>query len=920
VTSIKSKYHLILAFYYSSYPHFFDGDLQNKPHIRKCMELPFQQTKAEMWDEVTNTLCDLEFIQAKACAKMTYDLVKDFNEVLDKIPDNTENIRQEKALKARMERYTLNLIACAKGEKPISYLEIPSSIVPCSQEKIKDEIDRIRTNPTKFDALRDFNNFLGKEAGNLQHYANVLPHFSTQQAWNWADSGPVVKSAENQKELVFKSLLRILKHNRPNWNPLPSSTKSLNGFPLNYQALEISPKGDRAFFAYGLRNFFWNLENGELLEWNDPNNYQIDIISFTPDWKRAISTSRSTKCIIWDMLKLKPLKVLKGHTRGVLCVHITPDGRKAISGGMDNTIIIWDIEQGIQLKSFAGHTEKVMSAKISADGKTAISGSADKSCIIWDVESGNIIKRPDEKSYKCEDIFITPDGNRAMFRTTGNALSVWDITKGEEVGLLAAPIGNIDSPMGISADGKKALVPPFYWDVENSRIIKNLGENSAKIKLLALTPDGSKAVSWSANSSITLWNLREGFVNDEDLMQKHSKAKESNLSGNGKICNVCVFPDNKHAIVSGFFGTSFNWDLESGNPAKQYSDDEFYGVMSMKIAPDGLLAVSVVEDSLLEQVQICIHKNLNEIVKTDIISGFKRKYHSAIALSPTGEELIYSICRSLYIWDLESRQECNLHNEGSPYRFDDIRTIAYLPDGKAIVSDFNSIDFRIWELEEKKFTNISGHSKTILKIAVSPDGKKAISSSDDKTMILWDLRSRKVLSRFDGHDGPVTDVTFTPDGEKAISVSWDKTCKVWDLNTRCLRSVFTSDSKLNTVSLFKSGIILGEESGNIRILSVEKAFICEGLAIVTILKTRKLLNSEQQDYIARCPLCSEVFYPTANVVNAILNLLKRSIIRNNDSPCLKLPDESWEDPGLHGNCPKCGATLKFNPFIAGGDD
>ena len=60
------KYHANLAHYFSAQPHFFDGNHQKKPHIRKCMEQPFQQTKSQLWDEVTNTLCNLEFIQAKA--------------------------------------------------------------------------------------------------------------------------------------------------------------------------------------------------------------------------------------------------------------------------------------------------------------------------------------------------------------------------------------------------------------------------------------------------------------------------------------------------------------------------------------------------------------------------------------------------------------------------------------------------------------------------------------------------------------------------------------------------------------------------------------------------------------------------------------------------------------------------------------
>jgi hypothetical protein len=94
------------------------------------MEQPWQQTRAELWDEVTDTLCNLDFIQAKAVAKMTFDLVRNFNDVLGVIPDNAENIRQEKARQERMIIF-----------------------------------------PTRLDKLRNFINFPGKEAANLQNYA-----------------------------------------------------------------------------------------------------------------------------------------------------------------------------------------------------------------------------------------------------------------------------------------------------------------------------------------------------------------------------------------------------------------------------------------------------------------------------------------------------------------------------------------------------------------------------------------------------------------------------------------------------------------------------------------------------------------------------------------------------------------------------
>jgi hypothetical protein len=67
----KLKYHTILSIFFSSQPHFFDDELQKKPHIRKCLELSNKQAKAQLWDEVTNTLFNLERILVKAVDELT---------------------------------------------------------------------------------------------------------------------------------------------------------------------------------------------------------------------------------------------------------------------------------------------------------------------------------------------------------------------------------------------------------------------------------------------------------------------------------------------------------------------------------------------------------------------------------------------------------------------------------------------------------------------------------------------------------------------------------------------------------------------------------------------------------------------------------------------------------------------------------
>lgn len=52
-----------------------------------------------------------------------------------------------------------------------------------------------------------------------------------------------------------------------------------------------------------------------------------------------------------------------------------------------------------------------------------------------------------------------------------------------------------------------------------------------------------------------------------------------------------------------------------------------------------------------------------------------------------------------------------------------------------------------------------------------------------------------------------------------------------------------------------------------------------------------------------------------HVGNTTTSTLRSSRIGPDDSPCLKLPDEAWDEPRLLSECPKCQKPLKFNPFV-----
>jgi hypothetical protein len=408
------KYHKILAEYFACNHLYLGSPIQTQPNVRKLVEQPFQQTKAQLWDEVTKTVCDLEFIQAKAAAKMTYEFVKDINSALLEIPDNDKENGEEFLRKTCLKEYAKNLISYSRGDIP--ELKSPQCTPIWSEEKLKTEIERVKTNPARLDRIKDFKNFLGQEAANLQKYAGEFHHFAIQQAWNYSIGGPVGKAAEQGSPEAYKSLLLCRNSTRPAFNPLPKVLQTLKRHTFGYfSSLSITPDGTRAITSSSDKVCtLWDLTTGEVLNTLKGHTDFIHSISITPDGHRAISCSSDKTCILWDLSSGKMLQNLQGHTGWINSVSITPDGLYALSCSDDKTCILWDLNSGQAIKILTGHTAGVNSVAITADGKKAFTCSTDNTCILWDLDKGEVLRTHKEHTNWVNTVAITPDGHFAV--------------------------------------------------------------------------------------------------------------------------------------------------------------------------------------------------------------------------------------------------------------------------------------------------------------------------------------------------------------------------------------------------------------------------------------------------------------------------------------------------------------------------
>jgi len=113
-----------------------------------------------------------------------------------------------------------------------------------------------------------------------------------------------------------------------------------------------------------------------------------------------------------------------------------------------------------------------------------------------------------------------------------------------------------------------------------------------------------------------------------------------------------------------------------------------------------------------------------------------------------------------------------------------VRSLAFSRDGKSLIAAMNDSRVVVWDLATRSIRQIlTGHSKSVRRVACSPVADLFATGSTDETVRLWN-GDYELIDDFDAF-GPVTVLEFSPDGQQLLAgTSVNNSLVIWHLRNQ----------------------------------------------------------------------------------------------------------------------------------------
>jgi cytochrome c len=275
------------------------------------------------------------------------------------------------------------------------------------------------------------------------------------------------------------------------------------------------------------------------------------------------------------------------------------------------------------------------------------------------------------------------------------------------------------------------------------------------VRALAISPDGTTAISGSFDTSAIRWSLTRNAA--EQVLRFHESAVNA----------VALLPDGR-IVTGGEDGKIAVW--QPGAPApEKVLEGHVAPVVSLAVSPDGTTLASASWDRTIRLWPL-------QGGAPRVLEDHQQNVNS-VAFMPDGQALVsaaYDL--TLRIWPLDGRAP-TIVTLPTP-----LNSVAIASDGEIVTGGADGRVFFFSSSGEQRGEIESGQTP-IVAIAASGDGPLVAAAGIRGSVAIIDRRERKVLRTLVGPGLPVWSATFFPDNHTLLTGGTDRIIRRWDAAT-----------------------------------------------------------------------------------------------------------------------------------------